>query len=790
MIRNYIKIAWRNLWKNKEYSILNIGGLSIGMAAAMLILLMVQNERSMDMFHHKKDRLYIAGNQSVFNGEIHTWFYTPKPLGPALIEEYPEVANVSRYTSNNNFLFSTEEQKLTSTGAFADSTFLSMFDFPLIEGNKKHLFDHPSNIVITASLAKRLFGKEQQIVGKTIKIDSTDYATVTGVLKDLPGNTQFDFEYLLPWSYMKKLGWVDNFWGNNSVSTFVELLPAVNSDVVKNKIRDITIRRSNGSENNEIILHPIPDWWLRSRFENGKIAGGRIEMVRTFTFIACFILLIACINFMNLSTARSEKRAREVGVRKVAGAGRHALIGQFLSESIIITLIAGIISVGIVLLTIPYFNTLVNHPLSVDFGDFRFWLFSLGVILITGILAGSYPAFFLSSFKPVKVLKGTFRLRQGHTSFNPRKILVIVQFTIAIILIVSTLTINRQIQYAKDRENGYDKNNLVYIMQQGDISNNIDIIKDELFSNGIASSITQTFSPLTEGWSNTWGIEWQGKEEGDKTVFDRFSADEHLVKTAGLTLVAGRDFDLTRYPTDSTAVLLNESAVKVMGFDDPVGQIIRDNDTDWHVVGVVKDFIMRSPFEPVPPLVIEGAAGFDFNALHIKFNPSLSTAEALAKTKKIFTKHNSAYPFEYHFVDEAYAKKFRASQKTGNLAALFASLTIFISCLGLFGLAAYMAENRTKEIGVRKVLGASVFSITKLLSREFMILVLASCIIAFPIAYWIMQRFLQDFDYRISPGWGIFLMAGTGAIILALLTVSSQAIKAGLANPVKSLRNE
>ncbi|MBC9794762.1 ABC transporter permease [Sinomicrobium weinanense] len=788
MIRNYFKIAWRNLWKNKGYSLLNIGGLAVGMAAAMLILLMVQNERSMDMFHHKKDRLYIAGNQSVFDGKIDTWFWTPKPLGPALSEEYPEVGHTARYASGGRFLFSNGDRKINTSGAFIDPDFLNMFDFPLLEGDKKHLFDNPSNMVITAATAKKIFGKERQVVGKTIKIDSTDYATVTGVLDDLPGNTQFEFEYLLPWSYMKKLGWADESWGNNSVSTFVELRPNADRALVEDKIRDITKRRSNGQEDNSIILHSIPDWWLRSKFENGKIAGGRIEMVRMFTFIACFILLIACINFMNLSTARSEKRAREVGVRKVAGAGRYSLIGQFLGESILIASVAGIVSLGIVLLAIPYFNSLVNHPLSIDLGNSQFWLLTIGVILITGLLAGSYPAFFLSSFKPVKTLKGTFR--QTHSGFNPRKALVVVQFTIAIILIVSTLVIHRQIQFGKDREDGYDKNNLVYIMEQGDIPKNTELIKSELLHNNIAASVTRTFSPLTEGWSNTWGIEWRGKQEGDKTTFDRFSADEHLVQTAGLTLVTGRDFDLAKYPTDSTAVLLSESAVKAMGFDNPIGEIIRDNDTDMHVVGVVKDFIMRSPYEPIPPMLIEGFAVFGFNTIHIKFNPSLSTAEALAKTEEIFKKYNPAYPFVYHFVDEAYAQKFRESQRTGTLAALFAFLTIFISCLGLFGLAAYMAENRTKEIGVRKVLGASVFSITKLLSREFVMLVLASCIIAFPIAYWLMDRFLQNFNYRISLGWGIFIVAGAGALILALLTVSSQAIKAAVANPAKSLKTE
>ncbi|RAV30637.1 ABC transporter permease [Sinomicrobium soli] len=787
MIRNYLKIAWRNLWKNKGYSLLNIGGLAIGMAAAILILLMVRQERSMDMFHHKKDRLYIAGNQSEFDGETATWFATPKPLAPALKEEFPEIVHTARYTSNSDFLLRSKDRKNTVRSAFIDPEFLEMFDFPLLEGDPDHLFDHPDNIVLTASTAKKLFGTDRQLAGKTVKIDSTDYATVTGVLRDLPENTQFRFEAILPWSYMEKLGWSDDFWGNNSVATFIELAPAASPGQVGEKIRDITIRRSNHEESNEVILHGIPDWWLRSRYENGKIAGGRIEMVRLFTLIACFILFIACINFMNLSTARSEKRAREVGVRKVSGAGRHALIGQFLGESVLMAFLSGILATGIVILGLPYFNTLLSHPLHPGIDDPSLWVFLAGIILATGILAGAYPAFFLSSFNPARVLKGSLKGNRGN--FNPRKILVITQFTIAIVLIVSTIVIHRQIAYAQDRENGYDRNNLIYVMEQGDIPKRAHLIKDELLRRNIAQSVSRAGSPVTEAWSNGWGMEWKGKKEGDKTIFDRYYGDEDLVATLGLTLVEGRDFDLSEFPTDSTAMLLNEAAVKAMGFKNPIGQIVKDNDVDWHVVGVVKDFIIRSPYDPIVPMIIGGSGGW-FNALHIRFNPSLNTATALSLTREVFEKYNPDYPFFYHFVDEAYARKFEDSRRKGKLAALFAFLTIFISCLGLFGLAAYMAENRTKEIGVRKVLGASVSSIAGLLSKEFILLVLAACAIAFPIAYWAMSRFLQDFDYRISLGWDVFAIAGTGAVVLALATVSFQAVRAATANPVKSLKTE
>jgi len=742
---------------------------------------------SFDMFHHKKHTLYKAMNLGNFNGTLQAWDNTPKILAPTLKEEFPEIANFTRYDEEGDFLLTAGDKKLKANVAFVDTAFFEMFDFSLIAGNKQQVLRHPTDIVLTESLAKRFFGEEGAL-GKTIKIDSTDVFTVSGVLADMPGNSQFrEVEYFLPWSYQEKLGWDDKNWGNNSIETYVELVEGVTQTAVESKIRDITMRHLNRNEDIQVFLHALPNWWLHAKFENGKMAGGRIEMVRLFAVIAAFILLIACINFMNLSTARSEKRAKEVGIRKVAGAYRYSLIGQFLSESILIAGIAGILAIGIVFIALPSFNHLVHQRLSIIFNDIGLWLAASGFILFTGLLAGSYPALSLSAFQPVKVLKGTFR--KTNAFINPRKLLVIVQFSIAITLIICTVVIHRQIQHGVDRETGYKKNNVIYLQTSGEIDKNYLSIRNELLNSGIATSITKTMSPMTEVWSNGWGVEWKGKPSGDKTSFERFRADEHLVKTVGLTLLEGRDFDLTTYPTDSTAILLNESAVKAMGFEHPIGQTVKDNGVDWHVVGVIKDFIIRSPYAPVRPMLIEGAKGW-FGAIHIKFNESISTTKALAEAGRIFNKFNPNYPFEYHFLDDAYAKKFAEYQRLGNLAALFAFLTIFISCLGLFGLAAYMAQNRTKEIGVRKVLGASVFSVTKLLSIEFVVLVVISCFLAFPIAYWAMDRFLQNYDYRISLGWGIFLLSGIGALALALLTVSSQAIKAALANPVDSLRNE
>lgn len=788
MIKNYFKIATRNLWKNKGYSALNIGGLAIGMAAAMLILLWIQNEVSFDMFHSKRDRLYMAGSHLKLDGELNTMLITPKPLGPALKAEFPEVADISRYSDMGNILMTVGDRKLKGRGVFVDSAFLQMFDLRLIKGNKNRALVNPTDIVVTQSLARRLFGTED-VLGKTVRLDTAELANITGVLEDMPGNTRFrQTEFFLPWTYMEKKGRSDEYWGNYTVTTYVELVTGVSIDDINGKIRDIAVRKSNGNEDTEVFLNALPNWWLYTKFVNGKMAGGRIDMVQAFLFIAGFVLLIACINFMNLSTARSGKRAKEVGIRKVAGAYRRSLIGQFLCESILIAFVGGVLALFTVWLCLPAFSELVDRKFAIDFASPTFWLSFFGFILLTGTLAGSYPAFFLSSFQPVKVLKGTFK--KVNATFNPRKLLVATQFTVAIALVVCTLIIQRQVEYGKERENGYDQNKLIYLFEEGAIAKNSTLIKHELLSSGVAESVTRTNSPLTESWSDSWGFGWQGKRPDDKTSFDWFCVDEHIVKTAGLTLVTGRDFDLATYPTDSLGIILNESAAKAMGFENPIGQPIQQVGRDWHIIGVVKDFILSSPFDPIPPMVIMGAGGW-FNIMHIKFNASLTTSEALSRTEAIVKRYNPDYPFEYNFVDEAYAQKFEETQRYGTLAGLFTVLTIVISCLGLFALVAYMAEIRTKEIGVRKVLGASVFSITRLLSTEFVFLVLIACVAAFPVAYWFMERFfLHMYAYRAPMGWGIFILSGVGALVLALATVSSQAIRAAIANPVDSLRNE
>lgn len=786
MIKNFFKIAWRNLKRSKHFTFINIIGLAIGMAAAMLILLWVKNEVSFDRFYSKTNRLYVVGGIDTWSGEKVVNFSTPKPMAAAIKTDYSEVEDITRVSWVNRFLMTAEEKKLIAGhGAFVDSTFLRIFNLPVLAGEPQYMLDDPTGIVITETLASRLYGTTD-VLGKTVKIDSTDVFTISGVLNDISSNSRFyKTEYFLPWSYLVKTGASDENWGNNSVNTYLTLTSQTDVEQFAPHFKSLTQRHSESEVIN--ILKPISESYLYNKYENGQVVGGRIDMVRMFFATACFILLIACINFMNLSTAQSEKRSKEIGVRKVAGATKRSLVAQFLCESILIAAVSGILAVVIVILSLPRFNEMVDLKLGLNLLDISSWIYLIAFILVTGIIAGSYPALFLSSFQPIKVVKGAFH--KTPRGFSARKILVIIQFSIAVILIISTLIIRKQIQYGQERETGYSKDNLIYVLERGDISKNINFIKDALLSQGIATSVTRTMSPLTERWSNWNGFQWEGKSVDNTTLFNRFSADDKIVETAEFTLVEGRDFDLQKFSTDSTAAILNESAVKAMGFQNPIGKTFADGDTKFHIIGVIEDFIQESPFDPIQPLVIEGATGW-LGTIHIKFNPNISTAEALAKTERIYKEFNPHYPFEYKFIDEAYAMKFEESQKVGNLATLFASLTILISCLGLFGLAAFTAENRTKEIGVRKVLGASVFSITRLLSKDFVLLVLISCVIAFPIAYWVMHSFLQGFAYRISIGWQMFAVAGIGAVLIALITVSSQAIKAAIANPVDSLRNE
>jgi putative ABC transport system permease protein len=791
MLKNYFKTAIRNLARNKVFSVINISGLAIGMASTILILLWIKDEIGFDRFYSKTDRIYMMYNRNKVNGELRANNQTPYIMASTLKHDYPEVEDAVRFNSVT-FLMTVGEKRLNVRGAFADSSFVSVFNFPMLRGNAEKALNTNSGIVLTEQLSKKLFGDEDAM-GKTVRIDSADNFMVTGVLKDLPDNTQFEFEYLLPTAYRFKLGWEDQNWTNNFTYTYVLLKSGTSQPAFDAKVKNITIDHSKGApvpSNAEVFTQSLKRLYLYSKSENGRLVAGRIEKVRLFGIIALFILLTACINFMNLSTARSYSRAKEVGIRKVIGAHKSSLVAQFISESIMFVFIAFIIALLIVKFSLPGFNELAGKKLDIDFGQPFYWLFSIAFILITGFTAGSYPAFYISSFLPVKVLKGAFQ--KINSLVTPRKVMVVFQFAFAIILIISTIIVGQQIRHTQDRDAGYNRGNLVFTFNQGDVNKNFDLIKHDLLSSGAAVAITRSFNPITRRWSDGSGYQWPGSTETDTKVdFVQMGSDADFVETLGVKLVEGRDIDVYNYPTDSTAMLLNEVAVKTMGLKNPVGQIIRrvGYDQAWHVVGVVKDFILESPYANINPTVIIGPTQWS-QVIHFKLNPENSAAVSLAKAEKIFKKYNPQYPFEYVFVDEAYARKFEDEKRTGTLAALFAGLSIFISCLGLFGLATYMAESRVKEIGVRKVLGANVSGITTLLSKDFLKLVIVAFVIASPVAWYAMHTWLQSYTYRINIEWWVFVCAGLLSIVIAFATVSYQAVKAALANPVRSLRSE
>lgn len=786
MLKNYWKIAIRNIMRSKGFSFLNITGLTLGMASATLILLWIQHETSFDRWHAKDARLYELMTNHFADGKLGTGVNTPEIMPPAIKKDCPEVEDVMRVSWNSYLLFNYKDKALKLDGVAADTGFLTAFSFPLLKGDAKTALRDPYSIVMTETGAKKLFGNEDPI-GKVVKMDNKENYKVSGVLKDLPDNTQFRFEWLMSYNFLTMKGYIDSDWTDVNNRAFVLLKPNTTATSVNARLKGMIHRYSGGKTTTDAFIYPLNQVRLYSEFEDGKPTGGRISTVRVFALVAVLILLVACINFMNLSTARSARRGKEVGIRKVVGARRPSLILQFLCETLLIAAIAGVLALFVVQWSLPAFGRLTDKHLVLGYTNPYFWGAALIFIVITGILAGSYPAFFLSSFRPAAVLKGSFA--KIHALLTPRKVLVVVQFTFAVVLIVSSFIIARQVQYAESRKTGYDQNNLIYVNMEGDIKPHYSSIEADLLASGAVTAVSRTQAPLTQTWSWGSGFDWEGRDPNTHIGFARSATSGGIVKAAGLTLVKGRDIDIDTYPTDSTACLVNEAALKVMNLKDPIGQWVFDDPTKWHIVGVFRDFVLGNPYEPIKPFIIKGPRQY-LGVMHIKLNGEHSTAQNLATMEKIFKTYNPSYPFEYHFIDADYAEKFKGEKLTGTLAGLFAGLTILISCLGLLGLAAYMAESRTKEIGIRKVLGASVTRISLLLSSGFIRLVVISIVIAVPISWYVMYKWLQGYSYRVSIEWWWFVMAGLGAVVIALVAVSAQSIRAAVANPVKSLRSE
>lgn len=798
MIRNYLKIAIRNLTRSIGYSIINIGGLAVGMSVAMFIGLWVYDELNYNRYHEHYSRVAQVMQQQTVNNYVNTQMAIPIPLGAELQKSYgSDFKYIVMSSWTGDHILGYDEHSISSTGNYMDVDAARLMNLKMIKGSHDGLRE-PASVLLSQSAAKAIFG-DQDAINKMMKIDNSIDVKVTGIYEDIPFNSDWnEVMFIAPWQlYINTESWVKNAeheWDNNSFQIFVQIADHADMKAVSDKIVKAKYNRIPESEKvfkAAIFLHGMDDWHLRSNWTNGIQSGGLIEYVWLFGCVGIFVLLLACINFMNLSTARSEQRAKEVGIRKSIGSARKQLIAQFLSESMMVVTLAFCLTIIVVSVLLPTFNYLAGKQIALPLGNATFWLVSIAFILLTGFLAGSYPALYLSSFQPVKVLKGTFKA--GRYASFPRKVLVVVQFTVSVTLVIGTLVVYRQVQFTKNRPIGYDRGGIIMIQKKSpDFYGKFDVLRNELKNTGVVEEMAESSSPLTGVWSNSGGFDWEGKDPDLQTDFAVIRTTHEYGKTIGWQVTEGRDFSRD-YSTDSVSIVLNEAAVKFMGINDPVGKTIRwgsgPGAGEFKVIGVVKDMLMESPFESVKQTIYLNNERYT-NWIILRLNPDKSVRESLAGVEQVFKKHIPLAPFDYKFVDVEHADKFAEVERIGTLSGIFAGLAVFISCLGLLGLASFVAEQRTKEIGIRKVLGASVISLWRMLSKDFVILVFISCLIAMPVSYYFTIDWISNYEYRADIAWWIFGAACMGALIITLLMVSFQAIRAALANPVKSLRSE
>ncbi|GAB2577705.1 ABC transporter permease [Spirosoma areae] len=792
MLRNYLKIALRNLGRQKVYSLINIGGLAMGMAVAMLIGLWIYDELSFDKQHKNYNRIAQLWQFVKFDVEKASYDVLPIPLAAELRTKYPDFESVSLSKPTGDVILASGNERFTKVGRYVEPDFLGMMSLKMLAGTHKSLTDINS-ILLSESVAKTLFGSENPL-NRLIKFNDKANVRVTGVYEDFPANSSFNNAlFLAPWSLFlatnENARNAKDEWDENSYQIFVQLKDGASFEQVSAKIKDIRMKREDPPPYKpEFFLHPMSKWHLYADFRNGVNTGGLIQFVWLFGIIGGFVLLLACINFMNLSTARSEKRAKEVGIRKAVGSVRSQLISQFFSESFLVVGLAFGVAVMLVVVSLGWFSQVANKQITMPWLNGYFWLTSLGFILLTGLLAGSYPALYLSGFQPVKVLKGA-GFRVGRFAAIPRKVLVVTQFTVSVALIIGTIIVLRQIEFAKDRPVGYSRTGLIEInMTTPALYGHYDVLRADLLSTGAVAQMSESAGSVTVDYGGVTNVSWAGKTPDMHPLVMANRITHDYGKTVGWQLVTGRDFS-TNFTTDSSAMVLNESALKLMGLKQLIGELVNWNNKDYRVIGIIKDMIKETPFVPVKPsfFVLDYKS---VNVINIKLVPQIATSEALDKVAAVFRKYNPAAPFDYKFVDDEYAKKFGHEERIGKLASVFSILAILISCLGLFGLASFTAEQRTKEIGVRKVLGASVLNVWGLLSKDFVFLVLIAFGLATPLAYYFLSGWLQNYEYRTEISWWIFAVTGLGALLITLLTVSYQSIKAALMNPVKSLRSE
>jgi len=790
MIKNYLKVAWRSLIKNKAHSLINIAGLSVGLACSLLILLWVQNERSIDAFHKNSARLFTVYGVVHNNHKIGGTYNTPGILADEMKKVIPEVEYATGMGFGETSVFRVGDKSLKIYGNSAGADYFKMFSYPLLQGTVQTALNTPASIAISRKMAEQFFGSPENAMGKDILYQNSKNFTVTAVFENLPKNASQGFEFLTNWeAFLVNNPWAREM-GNNGPPTYVMLRKDANTALVQRKAGDFLanywhLNRKTAPFYIDLALQPYAESYLHNNLDSGKPDGGRIEYVHLFSIIAIFILLIACINFMNLTTARSVKRAREIGVRKVVGALRSSLIGQFISESLLITTLAVAVSLILVILLLPLFNEITQKQIELPFNQPSFWLNLVAITLVTGLISGSYPALFLSSFNPVKVLKGTLKLDSGTTMF--RKGLVVFQFVLSVILITGTIIVSRQMSYVQSKNLGYDKENLVLLVMEGDLASKYQILKNDLLNTQAVQSVSRVSAPPTDSYGSTGAVNWTGKDTTINAEFTQMGVGFDYLKTMKMTLLAGRDFSKD-FPTDTANYILNESALKETGYKDPIGQPFALFGKRGKIIGIVKDFHFHSMHTAIGPMVFKYGENMP-GAVLVRTQPG-KTREAVKIIESLCKQLNPAFPPSYYFVDAQYQALYQNEQIINKLSNAFAFLAIFISCLGLLGLAMFTAEQRIKEIGIRKVLGASIASLFGLLSKEFLVLVIIALFIATPVAWYAMNKWLQGFVYRAPLQWWVFAVSGGLIILIALATVSFQAIKAALVNPIKSLRSE
>lgn len=799
MIRNYFKIAWRNLIKNKVYSVINIFGLALGMAVTLIIGLWIADEFNYNSYFQSRSEIAQVYQTQTYNGVPTTSPAIPRPLEPVLRNEYASnFKHVVMASWEQPMNLSLNNKVINQTGINIQEEATEMLGLNILHGDKKGLKEKNS-IMISQSCASALFG-DADPVGRIIKVNDRDNLVVTAVYQDIPQNNSFSaVKFLIPWKhYVETTPWLEyttDDWGNNSFQLFVQMSANTNAHQVSKTIANIKSEKDpkEAEYKPEFFLFPMDEWHLRSKFENGIQTGGRIENVWLFGIIGIFVLLLACINFMNLSTARSEKRAMEVGIRKTIGSTKKQLVRQFLTESFLVVILAFVIAVGFTLLFLNPFNLLANKAISFPWGNGIFWIIALLFIVFTALISGSYPALYLSALRPIKVLKGTFKA--GKMAALPRKILVVTQFSVSAALIIGTLIVMSQIEYSKNRPVGYKTEGLIQIpVMSFEFVGKDDLMRNQFISSGAVTEMATSSSPTTDVWSNLRGFTWEGKPEGFQEDLAYTTVSYEYTKTLGIKMVAGRGFS-REFKTDSSAILLNQAAVDYMGLDNPVGKFLTQGSSEGDsrklkIIGVMENMVAQSPYEPVKQAIYAFDRYGDASYWNLRLNPEKSVRENISTLEEVFKRNFPNTPFKYDFVDQEYARKFAEEDRIASLAKVFTILAILISCLGLFGLASFVAEQRTKEIGVRKVLGASIANLWLLLSKDFVLLVVIALLIATPIAYYLMHQWIQKFTYHTEISLWIFIAAGLGALAITLITVSFQAIKAAIANPVKSLRTE